>query len=125
MSRKNIKDDAVKFSKDRQPSKEARIRGAKKTAETKAKRRELSDLLNLVIKGEFGKEINQVLTEKLGMKASTIEEALHFVQIAKAIGKDDTQAYMALMQTSGLNKAVKTEVSGVVSITTITGMTIL
>ncbi len=105
MAKKIPPKNPKKFTKDYQP-------GRKKIAETKKKKRELTELLSLAIKGEFGKEINAVLINKLGIKANTIEEALHFVQIAKAIGKDDTAAYVALMQTSGLNKPIKIEQSG-------------
>ena len=112
MGRSNIKDDAVKFSKDRQPSKEARARAGKKVSETAKKKRDLSELLQFAIKGEFGDEINKTLFQALGIKADTIEEALHFVQIAKAISQKDTQAYQALMQVSGISKPVKTELTG-------------
>lgn len=96
------------FTKERPPSKAAIAKRAATNRERSKKRRELTDLLSLALKGKIGNDINKVLSD-LGVKATTIEEALHFVQIAKAISKEDTQAYQALMQTSGLNKPVKTE----------------
>lgn len=108
---KNINKHAVPFSKTNQPNKAAIKKRSKARVETLKKRRELTDLLSIVLKGEFGEQINGVLEAQMGAKAETLEEALHFVQIAKAISDKDTQAYQALMATSGLNKPVKTDVT--------------
>jgi hypothetical protein len=119
----NIKDVQKKFSKDYQPSKESVKKRGETNRKNTQKRRELTELLSLALEGKIGDEINKVLAQ-LNIQATTLEEALHFVQIAKAISQKDTQAYMALMQTSGLNKPIKTEHSGEVSIKQITGMEI-
>jgi hypothetical protein len=119
----NIKDVQKKFSKDYQPSKESVKKRGETNRKNTQKRRELSELLGLALEGKIGDEINKVLSQ-LNIQATTLEEALHFVQIAKAISQKDTQAYMALMQTSGLNKPIKTEHSGEVSVKQITGMEI-
>lgn len=97
------------FTKDRQPTKEQRKKQAKTRTENAKKKRELSDLLSIALKGKIEKGINSVLFLEMGIKAGTIEEALHFVQIAKALSQKDTTAYMALMQTAGLNKPIKIE----------------
>jgi hypothetical protein len=119
----NIKDVQKKFSKDYQPSKESVKKRGETNRKNTQKRRELTELLSLALEGKIGDEINKVLAQ-LNIQATTLEEALHFVQIAKAISQKDTQAYMALMQTSGLNKPIKTEHSGTVSVKQITGMEI-
>lgn len=109
MGNKNIKDHSIPFSKTNQPS----AASIKKRAETRKrntlKKRELADLLNLTLKGNINKAINTVLKSEMGVSAKTLEEALHFIQIAKAITQKDTDSYRALMQTAGLNKPVKVE----------------
>ena len=110
MGNPNIQKSAVRFSKTYQPSRASRKKAGKKKTATIKKRRELTKILSLALKGKFGEEINTTLFNGLGLKATSLEEALHFVQIAKAISKEDTQAYQALMQTSGLNKPEKSEI---------------
>ena len=111
MGNPKIKEYSKPFSKSNQPDKDAVRRRVQSRKKNIKKRRELAEILNLALKGKIGNQINDILND-LGVKASTIEEALHFVQIAKAISNKDTQAYMALMQTSGLNKPEKIEHSG-------------
>jgi hypothetical protein len=123
MANPNILTTAKPFSKDYQPSKAGIRKRAETNKKNTQKRRELNELLALALEGKIGEEINKVLSQ-LNIKATTLEEALHFVQIAKAISQKDTQAYMALMQTSGLNKPIKTEHSGEITVKQITGMVI-
>lgn len=109
--RKDIHKDAVPFRKDRQPTKAQRAKGNKKRSETCKKKRELKELLSIALSGNIEKDINDVLVEEMGTRAETLEEALHFVQIAKAISSKDTQAYMALMNVSGISAPVKSTVT--------------
>lgn len=95
--------NGVKFSANRQPSAES----MKKRAETQRKkgaiRRELRALLSIRLAGQTGKEINESLKE-LGIKANTLEEAMHFAQISKAITSSDTSAYNAIINAVNENK---------------------
>lgn len=107
MGNPNINKYSKPFTKDNQPSKEALAKRVKNRSENTRKRRELAELLNLSLKGNAEKDINEVLMEEMGISAATLEEALHFVQIAKALSQKDTAAYMALMNVSGLVKPTK------------------
>lgn len=100
----------VKFTAERQPTREARLKGAQLRVEKTRKRRELAELLNMTLGGNLGKNINTVLEAELGTKAETLEEALHYVMISKAMGKD-VSAYNALMNVSGIAKPIKTDIT--------------
>ena len=100
----------VKFSAERQPSRASIEKAAIKRSATLRKRRELSELLNMALGGKLGQNINTVLHAELGAKAETLEEALHYVMISKAMSKD-VSAYNALMSVSGIAKPIKTDVT--------------
>lgn len=111
---KNIVNDNKKtrFSKENQPNEKSIRKAAKKRSATCKKKRDLKALLFANLRGEAGKEIRKSISEQFGEKPETILEALHFMQIVKAVSEQDTPAYRALLDAAGLMAPVKNDITG-------------
>lgn len=88
--RKDIAKDGVKFSKDYQPSTEAKLRGRTRSYTLKA-------IAESVVSGKMA-DIGEKLKTQFGLTEDvTVEVLAHLRQIEKAIKSGDTQAYNAFM----------------------------
>lgn len=108
----NLHKHGKQFGPDYQVTPEQRAKAGETKKKKTAERRQLVDLLQLAFKGELGEEIKEQIEEDLGMLPTTIEEALHLIQVTKAIKKKDTFAYATLMQAAGINKTNIDHTSG-------------
>lgn len=84
-------DKGVKFSKDNQPSGEAKKAG-------KRRAKALKDVCSQLVTGK-SKEALESLAKYLGLEVDEIdiELALHLKQIQKALNEGDTKAYNSVM----------------------------
>lgn len=97
----------TQFSKTRQPTDAQRKKAARNMSVVKQKKREIRELLALALTGEAGDQIKELIKEQFGDIPATVEEALHFMQIVKALSERDTFAYKALMDVAGITKPTK------------------
>lgn len=83
---------ATRFTSENQPSNELKKKGH-------AKRRLLKDLLEMAFTGPKGGKLKKAAATYLGIPEEelTVEDMMHFRQIERAIGKQNTFAYMAVM----------------------------
>jgi hypothetical protein len=97
---------ATRFSKDRQPSPEAKSKGKRKS-------KLLSELLELSFGGKNQVKMRKAAAMYLGIPESeiTIEDVMNFRQIEKSISKSNTFAYNSVMDRAfGKPKQVTEEV---------------
>jgi len=91
--RKDISKDAVKFSKEYQPSGEAKSKGRKR-------KRLLKDLANALITGAKLEELKE-LSNRLGLDLDedefTLDISLTLKQVEKALESGDTPAFNSAM----------------------------
>ena len=91
--RKDIVNDAVKFSKDNQPSPKAKSEGHKR-------KKALKDLADALISGDRLEKC-KLIANKVGIDLKdgeyTLDIAMTLRQIEKAFDEGDTRAYQAAM----------------------------
>lgn len=98
--------DGKPFSKDNQPSPEAKSKGKKKS-------KLLTELLELTFKGPTRGKIKAAMAKYMGIPEEelTVEDMMHGRQIERAISKSNTFAYMAVMDRAfGKPKQITEEV---------------